>query len=278
MSEPVTIGSQIQCVRREIALRKNVYAKKVEIGRMEPDAARAELDAMQAVERTLVAVQAAEPLAVGLLASIGYGVDVFADDESERMGFEGESLYAGPDDEDRQRAAEANRPSPRPQPGPAPLLDAAEDDDLELVEAEVVEPTSADTERDRAALRFETQAKTSDLTGDGYRALLAGRGVTSHADLSAKQLAEITAAISTPDQAADFNEAGFVERACGSVRSAPEKRCEREHEKQVEAAGERFGGERLARVRAALDRAAGLPIEPPATAYADGKAPKPALS
>lgn len=53
-SDPaVPIEDQIKCVRREIALRRNVYRSRVEAGKMEPAEARRELDAMRAVLHTL---------------------------------------------------------------------------------------------------------------------------------------------------------------------------------------------------------------------------------
>ncbi len=54
----VSISDQIACVRREIALRRNVYKKRVNAGQMQPAQARRELDAMQAVHDTLTAVAA----------------------------------------------------------------------------------------------------------------------------------------------------------------------------------------------------------------------------
>ena len=76
MPDPsIPIEDQIRAVAREVALRKSVYAKRVEAGKMKADEARAELDAMKAVGRTLVAVRDAEPLAVALLAAIGYDTD-----------------------------------------------------------------------------------------------------------------------------------------------------------------------------------------------------------
>lgn len=72
MSTPVPIADQIAAVAREVALRKNVYRKRVEAGTMTPEEARRELDAMLAVGRTLQAVKDAEAAAAGLLVAIGY--------------------------------------------------------------------------------------------------------------------------------------------------------------------------------------------------------------
>ena len=69
---PVPIEDQIRAVDRELALRRNVYAKRVKAEKMKPEEARAELDAMTAVGATLRAVAQAEPLAVALLAAVGY--------------------------------------------------------------------------------------------------------------------------------------------------------------------------------------------------------------
>lgn len=55
---PVPLAAQIACVRREIALRRNVFAKRVNAGQMQPALARRELDAMQAVHDTLTALAA----------------------------------------------------------------------------------------------------------------------------------------------------------------------------------------------------------------------------
>ncbi len=52
----VPLAVQIACVRREIALRRNVYRRRVLAGQMRPEEARRELDAMQAVLDTLMAL------------------------------------------------------------------------------------------------------------------------------------------------------------------------------------------------------------------------------
>lgn len=52
-SPPPTMADQIACIRREIAMRKNVYPKWVESGRLTRDAARVELDRIQAVHDSL---------------------------------------------------------------------------------------------------------------------------------------------------------------------------------------------------------------------------------
>ena len=48
-----TLKTQIACVRRELAVRKMVYPKWVEAGRMTAEAADHELHCMQAVYDTL---------------------------------------------------------------------------------------------------------------------------------------------------------------------------------------------------------------------------------
>lgn len=54
---PISIQDQIKCVRREIAMRKAVYAKRVANGAMRPEAAQHELAAMEAVLATLLNVE-----------------------------------------------------------------------------------------------------------------------------------------------------------------------------------------------------------------------------
>lgn len=53
----VSLNEQIAAVAREIALRRNVYSGFVARGKMKEDAARLELDRMQAVIETLKALQ-----------------------------------------------------------------------------------------------------------------------------------------------------------------------------------------------------------------------------
>lgn len=56
-SGPPTIERQIACLRREIALRKNVYPGWVRSKRMKPDEAKEEIDAMQAAHDVLMSVK-----------------------------------------------------------------------------------------------------------------------------------------------------------------------------------------------------------------------------
>ena len=217
---PVPIDAQVACVDREVALRKSVYAKRVEAGKMAPEQARRELASMEAVGRTLRAVKAAQPLAEGLLAALGYD---FGDVPAE----------------------------------PA----TAEPDDAS------VDASTADGADDHAGAlaRFEARARDVGLRGDGLRQLLSAYpGAVRPADLSARQLGEATGALVDDDAAQAFNADGFVRAAVEKVRNAPERHRERAHEAAVEAAGERFGGGLLAGVRAALDKAAGLPVGPDA--------------
>jgi hypothetical protein len=48
-----TIEQQMACVKREIAMRKNVYPKWVMSGRMKPEAADHEINCLIAVLRSL---------------------------------------------------------------------------------------------------------------------------------------------------------------------------------------------------------------------------------
>lgn len=57
MTTEVPIDVQIAAVRREIALRKQLYPGWIEAGRLRPNDARAEIAAMEAVHATLTDVQ-----------------------------------------------------------------------------------------------------------------------------------------------------------------------------------------------------------------------------
>ena len=50
----VSIEDQIKCVRRELALRRIVYKKRVDSGAMTQSTANREIAAMEAVEATLL--------------------------------------------------------------------------------------------------------------------------------------------------------------------------------------------------------------------------------
>ncbi len=52
-----TLEAMIACVRRELAMRKNVYPKWVESGRMKPDDADHQINCMQAVHDKLSELQ-----------------------------------------------------------------------------------------------------------------------------------------------------------------------------------------------------------------------------
>ncbi len=52
-----TIDEQIECVRREIAMRQRVYAAWVKKGTMTQDKAAHEIACMEAVHRTLTQVR-----------------------------------------------------------------------------------------------------------------------------------------------------------------------------------------------------------------------------
>jgi hypothetical protein len=53
MIEAVSLGKQIKCAERELALRRRVYGRQVDAGRMSEDKAAAEIDAMAAICQTL---------------------------------------------------------------------------------------------------------------------------------------------------------------------------------------------------------------------------------
>jgi hypothetical protein len=53
----VSLDQQLACVRREIALRRNVYPKQVSRGRMRQSEADLEVAAMEAVLETLIALK-----------------------------------------------------------------------------------------------------------------------------------------------------------------------------------------------------------------------------
>lgn len=55
MPEPITLEQQLASVRRELAMRKNVYPKWVKAGRMKQEVADHEIAAMQAVHDTITA-------------------------------------------------------------------------------------------------------------------------------------------------------------------------------------------------------------------------------
>jgi hypothetical protein len=54
--EPVPLRDQIACVRRELAIRQNVYRRQVERDSAHPAFVAAELQKMQSVLRTLEAI------------------------------------------------------------------------------------------------------------------------------------------------------------------------------------------------------------------------------
>jgi hypothetical protein len=53
----MSIDQQIKCVARELALRRNVYRKRVERGAMTKEVAEYELACMEAVMETLLDIQ-----------------------------------------------------------------------------------------------------------------------------------------------------------------------------------------------------------------------------
>jgi hypothetical protein len=58
MSNGVSLERQIRCVRREIKKRESVYPRWVGAGRMTPEKAADERDAMEAVLATLLEIDA----------------------------------------------------------------------------------------------------------------------------------------------------------------------------------------------------------------------------
>ena len=56
---PITLTQMIKCVEREIALRKSVYAKRVQAKEMKPEDARHELDCMVAILEALTKLRGA---------------------------------------------------------------------------------------------------------------------------------------------------------------------------------------------------------------------------
>lgn len=71
-SSRVNLAGQIATVERELAIRRSVYPRWVEAGRMKAEAATRELEAMEAVLGTLLIVreiQATTPEAIPILTS-----------------------------------------------------------------------------------------------------------------------------------------------------------------------------------------------------------------
>jgi hypothetical protein len=56
----ITLWAQVQCVRREMAMRKRVYARRVQDGKMSQVTADRELAEMAAVYETLQRLERAE--------------------------------------------------------------------------------------------------------------------------------------------------------------------------------------------------------------------------
>lgn len=51
--QPLPLREQIACVKRELAIRSNVYARQIARGQVNPAVAATELQRMQSVLRTL---------------------------------------------------------------------------------------------------------------------------------------------------------------------------------------------------------------------------------
>ena len=58
----VTISEQLACAKREVGMRKRVYPRRVEAGRMTQAKADAETAAMEAIVATLEQLERAERL------------------------------------------------------------------------------------------------------------------------------------------------------------------------------------------------------------------------
>lgn len=55
-----TLQQQIDCVRREIAMRERVYPAWVGKGKMKPEVAQHQIEAMKAVLATLIGMEATQ--------------------------------------------------------------------------------------------------------------------------------------------------------------------------------------------------------------------------
>ena len=85
MPEPlpaVPLAHQVAEVEREIGLRYGVYKKRVASGAMTPEDARAQLDRMRAVLRTLRSIETFDQAIIPVLSAMGYAIDVGGTDEA----------------------------------------------------------------------------------------------------------------------------------------------------------------------------------------------------
>ena len=57
----INLDQQITCVARELKKREQVYPRWVSLGKMKPELAEYELEAIKAVLATLIGIQAANP-------------------------------------------------------------------------------------------------------------------------------------------------------------------------------------------------------------------------
>jgi hypothetical protein len=78
----ITLEDQIKCIKREIALRRNVYAKRVAAGAMKESMADREMELIQAVCRTLESHQQKEQQARAALREIIKALDTTSDPDS----------------------------------------------------------------------------------------------------------------------------------------------------------------------------------------------------
>lgn len=87
----VTIDVQLKCVAREIALRRNVYRRRIEQGAMKPEEAQREITAMEAVYQSLLLLQAPRPELKDT-----YPVVLYFASEADRQGFKEAAIEAHP--------------------------------------------------------------------------------------------------------------------------------------------------------------------------------------
>ena len=67
MPAPITLDEQIECVKREIGMRRRVYPRWIEAWRMTEERADHEIAAMEAVLATLESLRPAQPQQGALL-------------------------------------------------------------------------------------------------------------------------------------------------------------------------------------------------------------------
>ena len=101
MPEPlpaVALAHQIAEVEREIGLRYGVYKKRVASGAMTPEDARAQLDRMRAVLRTLRSIETFDQAIIPVLSAMGYAIDVGETNEAAADETAGDAAAPPPSD------------------------------------------------------------------------------------------------------------------------------------------------------------------------------------